>query len=49
MDLTLVETLMAVLILLFLFIGGILIVSQMQWKSFVSSLEKAMNIYSCLK
>ena len=40
---------MVILILLsILFIGGILLVSQIQWKSFESSLDKAMVFYSCL-
>jgi hypothetical protein len=49
MNFILVEPFVAVLIFLFFFIGGILIVSQLQWKSFVSSLDKAMAIYSCLR
>jgi len=44
----LVETFMAVLVLAYVFMGGVFIVSQKQGKSFVASFDKAFAWGSCL-
>ena len=46
MNFIFVDTFTVVIILLFVLIGGILIISQIKWKSFVASLDKAMFFYS---